>query len=178
MSSENEAQDEEQQPEESGGGGRKVLIIALTIGLVVGAAAGSLVVGPLVAEGPAKEESGAAGSADECAAVLAQHGVVTAPVAVHTIETLVLNPAQSGGTRYLMASVGFGLADLHGAEQMTLRDAEIRDIVVRVLGSKTVAELSDLSLRNGMKEEMRTEIVKVVGEHGLVDIYFPQFVIQ
>lgn len=176
MASENEPQDEEQQPGESGGG-RKVLIIALTIGLVVGAAAGSFVVGPLVAEGPAKEESDGA-AADDCAAVLAQHGVVTAPVAVHTIENLVLNPAQSGGTRYLMASVGFGLADALAAEQMTLRDAEIRDIVVRVLGSKTVAELSDLALRNGMKEEMRTEIVKVVGENGLVDIYFPQFVIQ
>lgn len=171
MSSENEEIQEEQQPAR---GGKKVLVVALTIGLVVGAGAGSFVVGPLVAEGPAKAEAGA----EDCAAALAQHGAAAAPVAVHTIENLVLNPAQSGGTRYLMASVGFGLSDLHGADQMTLRDAEIRDIVLRVLGSKTVGELSDLAMRDSIKEEMRTEVVEIVGEHGLVDIYFPQFVIQ
>ena len=171
MSNETEPQEEAQ--EASAGGGKKTLIIALTLGLLVGAAAGSFVVGPLVAEGPAK-----AAPADDCSAALAQHGGAVAPVAVHTIENVVLNPALSGGTRFLMASVGFGLTDLHGAETMALRDAEIRDIVIRVLGSKTVEQLSDLALRTPMKEEMRAEIVKIVGEHGLVDIYFPQFVIQ
>lgn len=171
MSTENEPQEE---AASASSGAKKMLIIALTVGLLVGAAAGSFVVGPLVAEGPAKPKA----EGGDCSAVLAQHGVATAPASVHTIDNLVLNPAQSGGTRYLMASVGFGLTDLHGAEQMALRDAEVRDIVLRVLGSKTVGELSDLSLRNGIKEEMRAEVVKVVGEHGLVDIYFPQFVIQ
>ena len=175
MSTEMEEQGQEEETPATGGG-RKLMVIALTLGLVVGAGAGSLIVGPLVAEGPAKAEK--EGEGEDCSAVLAQHGVVLAPTAVHTIENIVLNPANSGGTRFLMASVGFGLSDLHGAEQMALRDAEIRDIVVRVLGSKTVEQLSDMAMRNHMKEEMRTEVVKVVGEHGLVDIYCPQFVIQ
>lgn len=176
---------DENQPESTEGaakGGKKLLVIALTIGLIAGAAAGSLVVGPLVAEGPKKEsghgEEAASGGGEDCAALLAAHGVQLAPAAVHTIDNVVVNPAQSGGTRFLMASVAFGLADAHSAEQMTLRDAEIRDIVVRVLSSRTVAQLTDLEGRNAIKEEMRGEVVALVGDHALVDIYFPQFVIQ
>lgn len=162
-------------------GGKKLLVIALTIGLVAGAAAGSLVVGPLVAEGPQKESHGeesSAGSGQDCAAMLAAHGVQLAPAAVHTIDNVVVNPAQSGGTRFLMASVAFGLADAHSAEQMALRDAEIRDVVVRVLSSRNVEQLTDLNSRNTIKDEMREQVVAMVGDHALVDIYFPQFVIQ
>lgn len=173
MSTENETQ-EEQQEQPKASGAKKTLIVALTVGLVVGAAAGSFVVGPLVAEDPKAKSDGAA----DCAAALSQHGLPTAPAVVHTIDDLVLNPAQSGGTRFLMASVGFGMADAYGADQMALRDAEIRDIVIRILGSKTVVELSDLAVRLEMKEEMRTEVSKLVGEHALVDVYFPQFVLQ
>src|SRR5690606_8176922 len=108
----------------------------------------------------------------------AAKGHAAGPAAVHTIENIVINPAQSNGTRYLMASVGFGLADAHGAELMKLRDAEVRDIVVRVLGSRTVAELSDVPTRDEIKAEMREKVTAIAGEHALVDVYFSQFVIQ
>src|SRR5688500_4958304 len=96
--------------------GKATLVIALTIGMVGGAAIGSFVVGPLVATSPEGETAAA-----ECACAEEGHGA-PAPAAVHTIENIVINPAQSGGTRFLMASVGFGLTDAHGAEQMELRD--------------------------------------------------------
>lgn len=157
-------------------GGKATLVIALTVGLMVGAAAGSFIVGPLLADAPEAGPSDA-----DCAAALAEiqaAGLPPAPGSVHTIANIVLNPAQSGGTRFLMASVGFGLTAVDGAEKMALRDAEIRDMVIRVLGSKSVAELSDLPTRAIIKDEMRAEAVKLVGEHALVDVYFPQFVIQ
>ena len=95
-------------------GKKKLLIVALTVGLVVGAAAGSLVVGPLVAEGPAKSKPAAKSDGADCSAMLAAHGVSLAPASVHTIDNVVLNPAQSGGTRYLMANtVLLSPLDLH-----------------------------------------------------------------
>jgi flagellar protein FliL len=163
------------------GKGRATLVIALTIGMIGGASLGSFVVGPLLADSPEAEHGVAAECA--CAEEAGEHdeaegGHASGPAAVHTIENIVINPAQSNGTRFLMASVGFGLTDAHGAEVMELRDAEIRDVVVRVLGARTVAELADLPTRDSIKAEMREKVIAVVGEHALVDVYFSQFVIQ
>src|SRR5688500_13912971 len=156
-------------------GEKGTLVIALTLGLIAGALGGSLVVGPLLAD---SSEEGEHGAADGCAPVAGGgHGSV-GPAAVHTIESVVINPAQSGGTRFLMVSVGVGLKDAHGAETIALRDAELRDIVVRMLGSKTVEQLSDIAGRPAIKDEIKTEVAKLIGEENLVDIYFPQFVIQ
>jgi flagellar FliL protein len=163
---------EEEQPASSRKTG--TLVIALTVGLIAGALGGSLVVGPLLADSSGEGDHGGAG---DCAAVAGGHGSV-APAAVHTIDNVVINPAQSGGTRFLMVTVGVGLKDAHGAVTLALRDAELRDIVVRTLGSKTVEQLSDVASRTAIKEEMKTEVARLIGEKGVVDIYFPQFVIQ
>ena len=163
------------------GKGRATLVIAHTIGMVGGASLGSFVVGPLLADSPEAEHGAAATecTTDEPADDHAEEaGHAAGPAAVHSIENIVINPAQSNGTRFLMASVGFGLTDAHGAEMMKLRDAEIRDVVVRVLGARTVAELADLPTRDAIKAEMREKVIAVVGEHALVDVYFSQFVIQ
>jgi flagellar FliL protein len=155
--------------------GKKMLIIAMTIGLSVGALAGSLVVGPLLAE-----SSGGDHAAEDCLAALegGHGGLPEAPLAVHSIENIVINPAQSAGTRFLMVSVGFGLKDAHGVESIALRDAELRDIIVRTLGSKTVEELSDMATRDTLKSEIRQKAVGLIGEAALLDVYLPQFVIQ
>lgn len=164
---------------ESGPGGRSSVVIALTLGLLIGAGAGSLIVGPLLAE-----SGGSISDAEleaRCEALFAEWDVEMRPpipAAVHTIENLVLNPARSGGTRFLMASVAFAVRDQSGAELIVARDAEIRDIVIRTLGSRTVPELADMHARNEMKEEMRAEVARIIGQRTLIDIYFPQFVLQ
>lgn len=174
-----EIQEQDVAAPEPQGKARTTLVIALTIGMIGGAALGSFVVGPLLADSP----EDAHGAAAECVCARdGDHGEggghSAGPAAIHTIENIVINPAQSNGTRFLMASVGFGLTDAHGADSMKLRDAEIRDIVVRVLGSRTVAELSDLPTRDAIKAEMRQKVIAVIGAEALVDVYFSQFVIQ
>src|SRR5687767_3475836 len=87
------------------------LTIGLTIGVTIGALAGSLVVGPLVAEGDAagecscEEEAGAHG--EEAGAVDSHGNPIAKPT--YNVENLVLNPAGSGGTRYLVLSVSFSV---------------------------------------------------------------------
>ena len=170
MSEDTEVPEHAEEPKQ----GKKMLIIAMTIGLSVGALAGSLVVGPLLAE------SGGEHSSEECVAALGggHGGLPEAPLAVHSIENVVINPAQSGGTRFLMVSVGFGLKDAHAVETIALRDAELRDMVVRTLGAKTVEELSDMTARDTLKNEIREKALALLGEEALLDVYFPQFVIQ
>ncbi len=160
-------------------GKRLPLVIALTIGLTIGARAGSLVVGPLVAEGDAAgecscEEEG--GHGEEGGAVDSHGNPIAKPT--YNVENLVLNPAGSGGTRYLVLSVSFSVKDSTTVTKMKDRDAELRDILLKVLGAKSVPQLSDMAARPALKAEVRAQAGRLFGEKTITDVFFPQFVIQ
>src|SRR5437868_4707272 len=115
---------------------RGVLILGVA-GILVGTAAGLFGVGPVLAkrhsEAPAKKS--------------AEHEKASASV-VHAIENLVLNPAGSGGTRFLMVNATFELKDASAEELMKDHEAEVRDHILALLGKKTVEELSDMNQRD------------------------------
>ncbi len=98
---------------------------------------------------------------------------------LYTISDLVLNPAGSGGTRFLMLSVAFDMADSTGVEAMKLRDAEIKDAVLALVGGKTVDELAEVSAREPLKLEIRDLVSRITKKPKAIKrVSFPQFVIQ
>jgi flagellar FliL protein len=98
---------------------------------------------------------------------------------LYTISDLVLNPAGSGGTRFLMLSVAFDMKDSTGVEALKLRDAEIKDAVLALVGSKTVDQLAEVSAREPLKLEIRDLVGKITKKPKAIKrVSFPQFVIQ
>ena len=98
---------------------------------------------------------------------------------LYTISDLVLNPAGSGGTRFLMLSVAFDMVDSTGVESMKQRDAEIKDAVLALVGGKTVDELAEVSAREPLKVEIRDLVAKITKKPKAIKrVSFPQFVIQ
>ena len=63
------------------------------------------------------------------------------------------------------------------AAQLVARDAEVRDVVLRVLGAHTVEQLADLKTREVLRTVLR-DSVRTLVPRGVNRIYFPQFVIQ
>jgi flagellar FliL protein len=147
--------------------GKRTVLIMVLAGLVAGAAAGLFGVGPVLAKRRAaappvpKTETGTANAA-----------------VTHSIENLVLNPAGSGGTRFLMVTATFELKDGSVEQQMKDHDAEVRDHVLALLGKKTVEELSDITLREGIKQEVLASISELFAKGSVRKVFFPQFVIQ
>jgi flagellar FliL protein len=144
---------------------RSVLILAIA-GVAAGAATGLFGVGPVLA----KRRS----------AVVAAPKTETAAKAsvAHSVENLVLNPAGSGGTRFLMVTATFEIRDGEIEQQMKDHDAEVRDRILATLGKKTVEELSDISLRDTMKEEVLATVSSLFPKNGVRKVFFAQFVIQ
>lgn len=107
-----------------------------------------------------------------------EHGPATAPP-LYTIGDLVLNPAGSGGTRFLMLSVAFDVKDSAAVETLKQRDAEIKDAVLALVGAKTVEQLAEVSAREPLKVEIRELVSKIIKQKKLIKrVSFPQFVIQ
>jgi flagellar FliL protein len=98
---------------------------------------------------------------------------------VYTISDLVLNPAGSGGTRFLMLTVAFDMKDSTGVEALKLRDAEIKDAVLALVGGKTVDQLAEVSAREPLKVEIRDLVGRITKKPKAIKrVSFPQFVIQ
>ncbi len=168
----------------SGGFKAKLPLLALVaVGLAVGGGTGAKFVGPLVAKKMGRAVPGAhadstTAHADSTASdSTSKEGASTAP-SVHLLENLVLNPAGSGGSRFLLLSVAIETSSATVATDMQARDAELRDIILTALGSKSVEQLTEMSTREGMKHELQTAIGLRFGKTAAKRVYFPQFVVQ
>lgn len=171
----------EDQPPATPSKSKKILtILAVVVGVVGGGGAGVFLAGPLLAgKVPAASAATVADSGSEAdSSDYAGHegGAVGAPV--HLVENMVLNPASSGGARFLLLSVAFAVRDAGVVKAMADRDPELRDVILRDLGARTVDELADITLRDSIKVQLRSAIQQRFGKDSVRDIYFPQFVIQ
>jgi flagellar FliL protein len=97
---------------------------------------------------------------------------------MYVIDNVILNPAGSGGTRFLMLATAIDAKDAAVVEEMKQRDAETRDVLLRVMGSKTVEQLSDMQFREGIKKEVADSLGALFKKGAIRRIFFPQYVIQ
>jgi flagellar FliL protein len=159
-----------------------LLIGMVAVGLAVGGGTGAAFLGPMVAKKLGKEvapvvaHADSAGAEDEAAAEDSTAEGAATPV--HLLENLVLNPAGSGGSRFLLLTVAMEVGSAKAAEDFKNRDAELRDIILTSLGTKSVDELTDISKREAFKKELHTAVTARFGKKAVKSLYFPQFVVQ
>jgi flagellar FliL protein len=172
----------------------KILLVVLgLVGLLGGGAAGAFVAVPLAAgrtahaSAPAKGAHAKEGAGDSTDAEPGDeasadgeggHDEKATEGPIYMIDNLVLNPAGTGGTRFLMLSVAIELADAAGEEKLKTRDAQLRDALVDLLGEKSVEQLSDARQRDSLRIEVAKALVPLAGKKAIRRVYFPQWVIQ
>lgn len=167
-----QAAQEEQTPRSKPG-----ILVPLVLALVaagVGGGLGMTLIGPAVApalaaraeEGGKSSGGGHGGGHGEPAATL------------HILENLVVNPAGSEGTRYLLVSVAVEPLDPEMVEDLAGMEVAFRHVLLTTLGSKTVPELTDISSRSRLVAELQDSLESVAGPGIINRIYLPQYVIQ
>lgn len=150
---------------------RRILVPLLTavIALSAGGAAALTQrdkIEPLLGIAPADSSAAAAAEPTEFGSFLELEGVV-------------INPRGSGGQRYLMAKVGVESPEQATLDRLTVLAPAAQDAVITILGSQSVAELSDVVRRDSLKGAIRDEFNQMLGKDGEVTrIYFTQYVLQ
>jgi flagellar FliL protein len=152
------------------------LVLVAVLTLVVGGGAGLFVVGPLMGGG-AVEAAAEHGEEEGAAEAEGGHGESSGSTN-YSIENLVVNPAGTQGTRFLIVSLTIIPDNAATLARLTERDAEIRDTLLQVLAGKTIQDLSDLTQRESVKEEIRAAAEGVVKPGKIRRIFMPQFVLQ
>lgn len=164
---------DELEPTERKKGGA-LIVVAAIIAAGAGAFVGLQFVGPMVGTTLASEP-GAKSSHDDG---YGAEGGAGAATQVHIIDNLIVNPAESGGTRFLIASIALAPGGSTTIESLSARDVQLRDALLRLLGSKTVEQLSDIQQRDALTEEMLATLTAKLGEGVVSRVYLPQFMIQ
>jgi flagellar protein FliL len=173
-------------------------IVAVIIGIGGGAALGVFVAGPVLTKGlvVAKVSKKAATDADhgddaaddEHAADDEEseeedHGdgkkkdPAAAPE-IHTLDNLVINPANTGGARFLLVSIAIEAGSTKALETLKARDAELRDAVLNTIASREVDALTNITYRDTVKTELAAAINARFGKKTVKRLFFPQWVIQ
>jgi flagellar basal body-associated protein FliL len=97
---------------------------------------------------------------------------------IFVVKDLMVNPAGTNGTRFLLTTVGFEVNSPEGQRELERKEVQVRDVLNTILTSKGLDELIDV----GQREELRTEISRRVGDliksGSLTKVYFSKFVIQ
>jgi flagellar FliL protein len=161
------------------GGGKLVLAMVLVGTLVLGGGAGWIVVGPKLAGGaPAAEhEEGAEDEGGGHGKKKGGHGGAEEST-IYAIENLVVNPAGTQGTRFLIVTLAVETDGTAAMDRLKAAEAQVRDALQAVLGSKSVEQLSDIAQRDSVKAEMKTVLEKILKPGKVVGLYLPQYVLQ
>jgi flagellar FliL protein len=113
---------------------------------------------------------------------------------IYMIDDLVINPAQSGGRRHLLVSLGLEYHEEHGhdggghgggegelsgvAAELQQREPQLRDNLITLLAGQDISVLSDIKYR----EKIRKSLLKAINYYlhgGKVDkLYFTKYVFQ
>lgn len=96
----------------------------------------------------------------------------------HSIESIVVNPAGSAGTRFLSCSVSFELESKGDARAYEALDVQIKDVLITILSSKTVDELANITDRNRMRREILSVVNKLTAPAKAKAVYLTDFVLQ
>ncbi|ODT01314.1 MAG: hypothetical protein ABS52_16905 [Gemmatimonadetes bacterium SCN 70-22] len=163
---------EEAAPQQSG---KLLLILVAALSLAIGAGIGTAVLAPrIVGAVPA------AAKAREGDSVHVDRGKGRdgAPAAMYSIENIVLNPAGTSGSRYLLLSVALVLSDPAAEAGARAREIEVRDRIVALLATQTVDRLIDPAQRDSIKDEIRSSVEPIFPKGVVRGVLLPQFVVQ
>jgi flagellar FliL protein len=94
------------------------------------------------------------------------------------VDNLVVNPAGTGGTRFLATSIGFELETGKDAGKFKEKEVVVRDALITILSSQSVPELSDYKHRERLRKLIKLRIKKLLKSEDVSAVYFTEFVLQ
>jgi len=93
-------------------------------------------------------------------------------------EPLIVNLAGTKGQRYLKANIKFEVTDDNVVEELTARKPLILDLLISILSSKSIEDVSNTVGRNRLRREIidKSNAELIAGK--VINVYFTEFVIQ
>ncbi len=170
---------EEKAPNKSASGGLKKFLMPGLVGfgaIALGVTLAIFVVRPMMSKSPdgAAPEKPSDHKTEESGGN--EHG--TTAGSVYTIKDIVVNPANTGGTRFLSVSFAFEVKSDSLMAQLTAKELMVRDALITILSAKSVAQLTDPKEKEIVRYQIRKRISDLLKTDQLAAVYYTDFVLQ
>ncbi len=168
------AEEAEKEAKESGGGGGLLKIIIPVVALLLGAGGGYMMGGSKaekqVEEAKALQPEPKAGDvAKDTNAMVGD---------MYKLEPFVVNLNEPKGSRYLKATIQLEMSAPDLKSELDRRSAQMQDVILALLTSKTFQELQSLEGKFRLREELLSRINALLVNGTIARVYFTEFVIQ
>jgi len=97
---------------------------------------------------------------------------------IFMVEGLLVNPTGTSGMRYLSASLALEVAEHEVIERLEEKKLQIRDLLITILSSRTVDELTTVSERERMRKEIAGRLNQLLAPDKIRAVYFVDYVLQ
>lgn len=192
------ADKEKEVQEESAGttkkSGKLLLIIIIVVLVLILAIGGAIVA--MMSGGHEEEAAGGAhqeassnpdgAKADEAAADEGEHAdagsalsaVSTEVGIMYPLDLFTVNLLSESGRRYLKVEMNLELEGEELALELDTKKPVLRDIIIRILSSKSLEEISTQKGKESLKEQIVSEINTRIKDGKIKNVYFVDFVVQ
>jgi flagellar protein FliL len=94
------------------------------------------------------------------------------------LDEIVVNPAETGGRRYLAVTLGLQLAGAEAEKALEKNKPLVRDALISLLSSKHLEQLASISYRDTLKTEIKEAIQKQMHDTEIENVVFSGYVLQ
>ncbi len=97
---------------------------------------------------------------------------------VALLDEIIVNPAGTGGRRFLSTIVGLTLKDAKAEAALVERMPIVRDAAITLLASKSLSQLASVEYRDSLKIELKTSVNSLVPDMPVTSVVFSTYVLQ
>jgi flagellar basal body-associated protein FliL len=97
---------------------------------------------------------------------------------VFLVSDMIINPAETNGTRFLNTTIGLGVGDVLAKTALEERSAQVRDALISILTTKTIPELVHPDGKKILRKEIIERINRIIAPQHIMEVYFVDFVLQ
>jgi len=94
------------------------------------------------------------------------------------LDTFTVNLLSDSGRRYLKVQMNLELDGEELAAELESKTAVVRDVVIRLLSSKTLEEISTAKGKDKLKEQIVNQLNLRLRDGNVRNVYFTEFVVQ
>lgn len=94
------------------------------------------------------------------------------------LEDIIVNPSETNGKVLLLVKLGLGVGSAEAQKSLEEKQVVIKDVVINILSSKTVPQLSRSDYRDSLKVVILKDANAKLPGINIKNIYFSKFLIQ
>ena len=169
---------EEKEEKSEGGGGNKLILIIIVVLLLLLLVIGGVVAYFLLTGDNPEDNLEEAQKVEKKVEKPKKDAEALEIGPIYPLDPFTVNLKSSGATRYLKCTINLEIDSPETQPELDKMKPLMRDIIIRILSSKTVPEISTAKGKEKLKEEIKKNLNAKLATGEIRNVYFTAFVIQ